>query len=77
MLFITRNSSIKNLFLSPVARRALARTLSAEAQPSEKESQEADEKKSKQQKYQELEKLRHRPLYLDALATTPMVMIDD
>jgi hypothetical protein len=72
MFFITKNSSVKGLFLSSVSRR-LYRELSTEINPLEKDHQDGEEKKFKQQKYQELEKLQYRPLYLDAQATTPMV----
>jgi hypothetical protein len=72
MFFITKNSSVKAIFVSSVSRR-LYRGLSTNANPAEKDQQENDEKKAAQQKYQELEKLRYRPLYLDAQATTPMV----
>jgi hypothetical protein len=67
MFLITKNSS--KGFLSTISRR-LYRGLSSEPNPVEDE-----EKKVKQQKYQELEKLQYRPLYLDAQATTPMVII--
>ncbi|CAF0922076.1 unnamed protein product, partial [Didymodactylos carnosus] len=44
----------------------------ATAASPEKDQADADDKKLKQQKYQELEKMKFRPLYLDAQATTPM-----
>jgi ABC-type protease/lipase transport system fused ATPase/permease subunit len=72
MYLITKNSSIKGIFISSISRR-LSRGLSSEINPAEKDQQENEEKKAKQQKYQELEKLQFRPLYLDAQATTPMV----
>jgi len=72
MFFVTKNSSLKAIFVSSVSRR-LYRGLSTNANPAEKDQQENDEKKAVQQKYQELEKLQYRPLYLDAQATTPMV----
>ncbi len=76
MFFLTKNSSVKAIFLSSVSRR-LYRGLSVEANIAEKDQQENEEKKAKQQKYQELEKLEYRPLYLDAQATTPMVNFID
>jgi hypothetical protein len=72
MFFITKNSSLKAIFVSSVSRR-LYRGLSTNANPAEKDQRENDEKKAAQQKYQELEKLQYRPMYLDAQATTPMV----
>ncbi|CAF0789120.1 unnamed protein product [Adineta steineri] len=71
MFHIIKNSSVKTISFSTVSGR-LYRGLSSKTNPSEKDQQENDEKKVKQQKYQELEKLQHRPLYLDAQATTPM-----
>ncbi|CAF4393319.1 unnamed protein product, partial [Adineta steineri] len=71
MFHIIKNSSVKTISFSSVSGR-LYRGLSSKPNPSEKDQQENDEKKVKQQKYQELEKLQHRPLYLDAQATTPM-----
>jgi hypothetical protein len=68
MFLIRKNSAVKSIVSSSISRR-----LSSQANPAEKDQQENEEKKVKQQKYQELEKLRTRPLYLDAQATTPMV----
>jgi len=72
MFFITKNSAVKSIVSSSISHR-LSRGLSTEVNRAEKDHQENEEKKVKQQKYQELEKLRYRPLYLDAQATTPMV----
>ena len=68
MFLIPRNSSVRTIGFSSICRR-----LSSASNPAEKDQQENEEKKVKQQKYQELEKLKYRPLYLDAQATTPMV----
>jgi hypothetical protein len=72
MFLVKKNSSIQFLVVSSLARR-WSRGLSTEANTAERDQQESDDKKLKQQKYQELGKLRTRPLYLDAQATTPMV----
>ena len=72
MFLITKNSSLRCFFV-PSLSRQIFRGLSTETKSADKDQQETDDKKAKLQKYQELEKLRYRPLYLDAQATTPMV----
>ena len=72
MFLVKKNSSIQCLVVSSLSRR-WSRGLSTEANTVERDQLESDDKKLKQQKYQELGKLRSRPLYLDAQATTPMV----
>ena len=72
MYLITKSSPFKNIFLSSISCQ-LTRQLNSKSDVAIDQREDTLEKKTQQKKYQELDKIKYRPLYLDAQATTPMV----